>query len=92
MKTRDVSKLSCVVLGESGLKGQVLVSWDDAVGFAVYEFRVAGGDTAQLKALHGNQNHVYYCIEGKCSFDIAENRVTFKSRLYNFSAALISYS
>ena len=64
MKVRIANDLPIVPLGSGSLLGKVLVSLEDNVGFAMYEFCAKAGEEVKFVAFHPSHNHVYYCIEG----------------------------
>lgn len=66
MKVRVADDLPIVPLGSSKIQGKILVSLEDGVGCAMYEFYAQAGDEVTLIAFHRNHNHIYYCVEGRC--------------------------
>lgn len=78
MKVRVADDLPIVSVGSSKVKGKVLVSLEDGVGCAMYEFNVHAGDELTLIAFHPDHNHIYYCIEGRCIIhDSATKQLSF---------------
>ena len=82
MKVRVADDLPIVPLGSSEIQGKILVSLEDGVGCAMYEFYAQAGDEVTLIAFHRNHNHIYYCVEGMSKYFHATNDYRSYDKLY----------
>ncbi|XP_031554205.1 uncharacterized protein LOC116291205 [Actinia tenebrosa] len=76
MKTRIVSQTPEEKLGQSELRGKILTSLEDNVGFTVSHVNLSQKDQGHLVPLHDGHNHIYYCIQGKCFITLEDDEKT----------------
>ncbi len=72
MKSKDVQGIVPARIGNSGITGKELVSFENNVDFAVYEITMQAGESIFLVPAFGKEyNHIYYMFLGSATAEIS---------------------